>query len=160
MGVPARSVPVLPARSPARRPVPRRRPGTRRSPGRQNPGLRLIGRSAHAVTHLHESGLVRTAATGRRWIVLIGALLLLIVAINVVTVSYGSMASKLETRIQGIERQNVILKSSQTAALAMPEVQKRAEAEGMYLTEPDIIAYRSFEPSDFAVAAQRLAAGG
>ena len=57
-------------------------------------------------------GLVRTAATGRRWIFVIGALLLAIVAINVVTVSYGAMASKLETQIESIERQNAIPKSS------------------------------------------------
>jgi hypothetical protein len=146
---------------PARRTIPRRRPATRRRPGaRQHSGLRLIGKSAHAVTHFPESGLVRTAATGRRWIFVIGALLLAIVAINVVTVSYGSMASKLETQIESIERQNAILKSSQTAALAMPRVQAQAEAEGMYRPEPDAINYRSFQPGDYAAAAERLAAGG
>lgn len=160
MGAPARTMPVLPARTPARR-VPRRRPGTRRRPAhRHNSGLRLIGRSAHAVTHFPESGLVRTAAAGRRWIAVVGVLLLAIVAINVVTVSYGSTASKLETQIEAIERQNAILKSSQTAALSMPEVQEKAEAEGMFLPEPDEIRYRSFQPSDFAAAAQRLASGG
>lgn len=161
MGAPARAVPVLPARVPARRTMPRRRPATRRRPGaRQHSGLRLIGKSAHAVTHFPESGLVRTAATGRRWIFVIGALLLAIVAINVVTVSYGSMTSKLETQIESIERQNAILKSSQTAALAMPRVQAQAEAEGMYLPEPDAIHYRSFQPGDYEAAAARLAAGG
>lgn len=159
MGAPAR-MPVLPARTPARS-IPRRRPATRRRPGsRQHSGLRLIGKSAQAVTHFPESGLVRTAATGRRWILVIGAMLLAIVAINVVTVSYGSMASKLETKIEAIERQNSILKSSQTAALAMPRVQSKAEAEGMILPEPDAINYRSFRSSDYAAAAERLAAGG
>ncbi len=159
MGAPARTVPVLPARVPARR-IPRRRPATRRPGARQHSGLRLIGRSAHAVTHFPESGLVRTAATGRRWILVIGALLLATVAINVVTVSYGSMASKLETQIESIERQSAILKSSQTAALAMPRVQAKAESEGMVLPEPDAVRYHSFHPSDYAAAADRLAAGG
>ena len=127
MGAPARTVPVLPARVPARRTIPRRRPATRRRPGtRSHSGLRLVGKSARAVTHFPESGLVRTAAAGRRWIFVIGALLLAIVAINVVTVSYGAMASKLETQIESIERQNAILRSSQTAALAMPRVQAQA----------------------------------
>ena len=161
MAAPARAVPVLPARAPARRSIPGRRPATRRRPGgRQHSGLRLIGKSAHAVTHFPESGLVRTAATGRRWIFVIGALLLAIVAINVVTVSYGSMASKLETEIEAIEKQNAILKSSQTAALAMPRVQSEAASEGMYLPEPDAIHYRSFRSGDFEAAAERLAAGG
>lgn len=160
MGAPARTMPVLPARAPARRSIPRRPATPRRSGNRQHSRLRLIGRSAHAVTHFPESGLVRTAATGRRWILVIGAMLLAIVAINVVTVSYGSMASKLETKIEAIERQNSILKSSQTAALAMPRVQSQAEAEGMILPEPDAITYRSFKPTDYAAAAERLAAGG
>jgi len=90
----------------------------------------------------------------------IGALLLAIVAINVVTVSYGSMASKLEMEIEAIQRQSEILKSSQTAALAMPRVQAEAGAEGMYLPEPDDIVYRSFQQSDYEAAAARLAAGG
>ena len=103
---------------------------------------------------------MRTAATGRRWIFVIGALLLAIVAINVVTVSYGAMASKIETQIESIQRQNTILKSAQTAALAMPRVQAQAADEGMYLPEPDAIHYRSFQNSDYAAAAERLAAGG
>jgi len=161
MGAPARVGTVLPARAPARRPAPRRRSApNRRSAPRHNPGLRLIGRTAHAVTHLPESGVVRTAAAGRRWIFLVGALLLLIVGINVITVSYGATASKLETQIEAIERQNAILKSTETAALAMPRVQKQAGAEGMFLPEPDDIVYRSFQRSDYAAAAERLAAGG
>ncbi|MBN8867229.1 MAG: hypothetical protein J0H98_06720 [Solirubrobacterales bacterium] len=159
MGAPAR-VPVLPARRPARQ-VPRRRPSTRRRPGsRSHSRLRLIGRTAHVVTHLPESGVVRTAATGRRWIAVIGVLLMMIVGINVVTVSYGAMSSKIETQIEGLERQNAILKSSETAALSMPRVQKQAQADGMALPAPDEINYRNFSPSDYAAAAQRLAAGG
>lgn len=165
MGAPARVGTVLPARAPARRPMPGRRPATRRPatgrrPARHNPGLRLIGRTAHVVTHLPESGVVRTAAAGRRWIFVVCALLLVIVGINVITVSYGATASKLETEIEAIERQNAILKSSETAALAMPRVQTQAGTEGMFLPEPDAIVYRSFQPSDYAAAAARLAAGG
>lgn len=160
MGAPARALPVLPAHRPARRAIPKRRSPARRRPARQQPGLRLIGRSAHVVTHFPESGLVRTAATGRRWILLVGALLLAIVAINVVVVSYGATASRIETRIESIERQNAILESARTEALAMPQVQSQAEAEGMFLPEPDAIHYRSFQESDYAAAAARLAAGG
>lgn len=161
MGAPARVGTVLPARAPSRRPAPGRRPATRRRGNSgHNPGLRLIGRTAHVVTHLPESGVVRTAAAGRRWIFVVCALLLLIVGINVITVSYGATASKLETEIEAIERQNAILKSSETAALAMPRVQNQAGTDGMFLPEPDDIVYRSFQPSDYAAAAARLAAGG
>jgi hypothetical protein len=161
MGAPARTMPVLPTRAPARRSIPRRRPGVRRRPGsRSHSGLRLVGKSARAVTHFPESGLVRTAATGRRWIFVIGALLLAIVAINVVTVSYGAMSSKIETQIESIERQSEILKSTRTAALSMPRVQSQADTDGMVLPEPDQIHYRSFQPGDYEAAAARLAAGG
>ena len=160
MGAPARTVPVLPARRPARRAVPRRRPATGRPAGNQPSRLRLIRGTARAVTHLPETGAVRIAATGRRWIAVIAVLLLGIVGINVITVSYGASASKLETRIEALERQNAILKSSETAALAMPRVQSQAGEEGMFLPAPDDIVYRSFQERDYAAAAERLAAGG
>ena len=76
------------------------------------------------------------------------------------TVSYGATASKLETQIEAIERQNAILKSSQTAALSMPRVQDQATAEGMYLPEPTASSTGHSGNPTIAAAAARLAAGG
>ena len=53
MGAPARTVPVLPARRPARRAVPRRRPATSRPGGSQPSRLRLIRGTARAGMELH-----------------------------------------------------------------------------------------------------------
>ena len=83
-----------------------------------------------------------------------------IVGINLLTVSYGSTASRLETQIQTLERKNTILRSSEMSATSMPRVREAALAGGMVVPETDEIVYRSFSPGDFAAAAQRLAADG
>ncbi|MBK5110533.1 MAG: hypothetical protein JJE10_04095 [Thermoleophilia bacterium] len=112
------------------------------------------------MTHLPESSAVVGISRSRLWIAVIGALLIGIVGINLVTVSYGSMASRLETQIQKLEQRNSILRSSETSAMSMPRVRNAALAAGMAAPATDEIRYRSFAPGDFAAAAQRLAADG
>lgn len=151
---------VLPAHAPARRrsrSAPTRR-GARSA--RRGQGRRLVGRTAQAVTHLPDSGAVVGISRGRLWIAVIGILLIGIVGINLLTVSYGSTASRLETQIQTLERRNTILRSSEMSATSMPRVREAALADGMVVPETDEIVYRSFSPGDFTAAAQRLAADG
>ncbi len=155
---------VLPAQIPSRRrlrPAPARRPAgpnrRRRGAGRNRT---LIGRTAHAVTNLPESGAVIGISRSRLWIAVIGVILIGIVGINLVTVSYGSMASRFETQIQELEQRNSILRSSEAAATSMPRVREAALSAGMAVPATDEIRYRSFAPGDFAAAAQRLAADG
>ena len=76
------------------------------------------------------------------------------------TVSYGAMASRIETDIEKLERQNSILSSQTTRALSMPRVRDAASAAGMTAPATDEITYREFGPEVFAAAAQRLAAEG
>jgi len=90
----------------------------------------------------------------------IGVLLIGIVAINVVTVSYGAMSSRIGTDIAELQRQNSILTSQVTNSLSMPRVRSEALAAGMTAPATDEIVYREFDPADFAAAAQRLAAEG
>lgn len=155
---------VLPAHAPGRRrarPVPARRPsGPARQRRNKGQRRRLIGRTAQVVTHLPESGAVVGISRSRLWIAVIGVLLIGIVGINLITVSYGSMASRFETQIQKLEQRNSILRSSETAAMSMPRVRNAALAAGMVAPATDEIRYRSFTPGDFAAAAQRLAADG
>ncbi|MGK2955173.1 MAG: hypothetical protein ACSLFI_05820 [Solirubrobacterales bacterium] len=163
MAAPARQMSAMPAVLPApgrrrnrttptrrRRPAPRKRHQTRH----------LVGRTAHVVTHLPETGAVVGASRSRVWIAVIGVLLIGLVAINVVTVSYGAMASNIDADIQALERQNAILRSSETAALSMPRVQGAATAAGMAVPDPTELRYLNFKPGDIAAAAQRLAAEG
>ena len=138
-------------RSPSRRPVAApKRQGTRR----------FVRGTAHAVTHLPESSAVVGISRSRVWIAVIGILLIGIVAVNVLTVSYGSMASNIEADIDTLNSRNAILKSTETNALSMPRVTSAATAAGMTLPETTDVRYRSYQPGDIAAAAQRLAAEG
>lgn len=146
--------------SPSRR---RRSTTTRRrpvAPPRGRPTRRIVGRTAHVVTHLPESSAVVGMSRSRVWIAVIGVLLIGIVGINVLTVSYGSMASNVEAEIDGLQRRNAILKSNETTALSMPRVREAALAAGMTVPDPIDIEYRTYRPGDITAAAQRLAAEG
>jgi hypothetical protein len=167
MGAAARRLEAMPQPSPSTLPSPRRRrpqhqtaPARRRPAGRRPARRRFVGRSAHVVGRLPESAAVRRISGSRLWIALIGALLIGIVGINVLTVSYGSMASQIERDIEKLERQNSILGSQTTRSLSMPRVRAAASSAGMYAPATDEIRYREFGPEVFAAAAQRLAAEG
>jgi hypothetical protein len=172
----ARSARAVPQRSePSRRTAPGRRPATgrphparRQAPARRRSGTAvrrtrtqgLVGRTANAVTALPETGAVRRIARGRAWIAIIGVLLIGIVAINVVTVSYGAMSSRIGTDTAELQRQNSILSSQITTSLSMPRVRDAAASAGMAMPAGDQIIYRQYQPGDIAAAAERLAAEG
>ena len=169
MGAAARKLEALPRHAPAtlpprrrRRPVRHPEPGRRRTaaPARPVQRRRLVGRGAHAVGRLPESTAVRRISKSRLWIAVIGVLLTGIVLVNVLTVSYGSMASGIETNTEKLERQNSILSSTITKSLSMPRVRSAAAEAGMIVPATTEIEYREFGPEVFAAAAQRLAAEG
>ncbi|MBK5233067.1 MAG: hypothetical protein JJE13_08830 [Thermoleophilia bacterium] len=141
-----------PRSTPARRPSPQRR--------QRHGGRRLVGRTAHAVTHLPETRPVVGISRSRVWIAVIGVLLTGLVSINVMTVSYGASSSKVDAQIQSLERRNAILKSTETEVLSMPRVHDTAVAAGMAVPDPQELRYLHFKPGDIAAAAQRLAAEG
>src|SRR5687767_11636042 len=100
----ARSMPsAAPARSsPARRaPAPGRRPRARLAPRRRRSGQTpiagfvpvAVGRTAGAVGGLADSGLVVRLTRSRLWIGLLGALLVGIVALNVMALSFNASQS-------------------------------------------------------------------
>ncbi len=91
---------------------------------------------------------------------MIGALLIGIVLVNVLTVSYGAMASRVETNTEKLERKNSILSSSTTQALSMPRVRSAAAEAGMIVPTTTEIRYLESGPEVVAAAAQRLAAEG
>lgn len=166
MAAPARQMPapalpaVLPApgRRRSRRPAPVRRRGP--APGRRSSGRRLVGRTAQVVTHLPETNAVVGISRSRVWIAVIGVLLTGLVAINVMTVSYGASSSRTDTQIQALERRSAILKSTETRMLSMPRVRDAAVAAGMSVPDPEELNYLQYKPGDIAAAAQRLAAEG
>lgn len=162
MAAPARQMTsALPAALPARR-TRRSAPAGHRHPAapKRHQTRRLVRGTAQAVTHLPESSAVVGMSRSRVWIAVIGILLTGIVAINVLTVSYGSMASNIDADIQTLKNRNAILKSSEVTALSMPRVRNAALAAGMAVPDPQEIRYLTFNDGDVAAAAQRLAAEG
>lgn len=109
---------------------------------------------------LPDSGAVRGVSQTRLWIVVLGLLLAGIVAVNVVAVSFATQASRNQSAIQELERENSILRSAGIEAVAMPTVLTEASEAGMARPDPTTIRYIEHSPSDFAAAAQRLAAEG
>jgi len=165
MAAPARqmSASALPAVLPAPgRRRPRATPARRPSPQRhqRHGGRRFVGRTAHVVTHLPESGAVVGISRSRVWIAIIGILLTGLVTINVMTVSYGASSSKIDAQIQSLERRNAILRSTETEMLSMPRVHDAAVAAGMTSPDPEEVRYLHYKPGDIAAAAARLAAEG
>jgi hypothetical protein len=168
MGAAAPQLDPLPREAPATLPRRRRGPARHPGPGRRRPAAparpaqrrRLVGRGAHAVGRLPESSAVRRISGSRIWIAVIGVLLIGIVLVNVLTVSYGAMASRVETNIEKLERQNSILTSATTRKLSMPRVRAAAADAGMVVPATTEIHYREYGPEVFAAAAQRLAAEG
>lgn len=109
---------------------------------------------------LPDSGAVRGVSRSRLWIVVIGLLLTGIVAVNVVAVSFATQASRNQSAIQELERENSILRSAGVEAISMPTVISEAADTGMAHPDPTTIRYLEHSPSDIAAAAQRLAAEG
>src|SRR5207245_4212759 len=104
----ARPAPARAVTAPA--PVPRRaRPRPKRATGGQ-PSLAIaVGRTAGAVRHLPDSGLVVRMTRGRAWIGVLGVLLVGIVALNVVTLSFAASSGKIYQNIEALEQDNSVI---------------------------------------------------
>jgi hypothetical protein len=166
---PARS-PRVPARRPAKR-----RPSSGRSQSARRPRTarpyagtpmpaRLVpiavGRTAGAVSGLAELGVVHRLTRGRLWIGALAALLVGIVALNVVALSFNASSSKATRQTDVLERQISTLRAQIAATGASNErVQSLAAGLGMTVPEPGAIGYVNASESDAARAAERLASG-
>ena len=151
------------SRAPARRAPARRRPtpSIRRSPGRAAGHLSLVvGRTAVAVRQLPDSGLVVRLTRGRAWIGVLGVLLVGIVALNVATLSFAASAGHVEQNIQALEEENSLLRSREARLFSAPRVRHEAAGQGLVMPSADLTHPIQADPSDVAVAAQRLAAAG
>jgi len=147
---PARQAPSR--KAPARRKVPARRPGGQLIP--------IAVGTATAVRHLPDSSLMVRMTRGRAWIAVLGLLLAGIVAVNVVTLSVAATAGHVERNIEALDQENSILRSRDAQRSGTARVRHDAAALGLTVASSDAIGYVQFDPGDFAVAAQRLAAAG
>ncbi len=96
---------------------------------------------------------------GRVWIFLLAILLGGIVAINVVGLGLSASSSATESRIDGFQSDNGILRSRIAQLLSTEVIQENAANDGLAIPPPDAIHYVDHNDADFAKAAKRLAAG-
>jgi hypothetical protein len=157
---PARKAPArkAPARkAPARAPR-RATPKTRRVNGQLIP--LAVGRTAVAVRHLPDSGLVVRMTRGRAWIAVLGLLLVGIVGLNVVTLSFAASSGKIDESITALEAENSILQNRTAKIYGIGRVRQEAGPLGLAMPSSETIHFTDAGPKDVATAAARLAAAG
>jgi hypothetical protein len=138
-------------RAPARRPV--------ASGGVVALPVVAVGRTAHAVGGIADSGFVHGLVRSRAWIGVLGALLAGIVAINVIGLSLSASNSRVAAKIDALERSTSVSRSRIAARSSTDKIQKAAAALGLAIPEPDRVHYLHAGGNDAATAAKRLAAG-
>lgn len=157
----ARSAPAR--RQPARRPPARKNAAPARRRAQQTPIVGFVpvavGRTAGAVGGLADSGLVLRLTRGRLWIGLLGALLVGIVALNVMALSFSSASSSAGTRADELIRQNSALRTQIATNLSSEQVAAEAAKLGLVVPNAGAIRYLHTSPGDAAAAAKRLRDG-
>jgi hypothetical protein len=118
-----------------------------------------VGRTAHAVGGIADSGFVHGLVRSRAWIGVLGALLAGIVAINVIGLSLSASNSRVAAKIDALERSTSVSRSRIAARSSTDKIQKAAAALGLAIPEPDNVHYLHSGGDDAAAAAKRLAAG-
>ena len=90
-----------------------------------------VGRTALAVGGLADSGLVVRLTRGRLWIGALAALLVGIVALNVMALSLNASSSKSAGAADGLERQNSALRAQLAEQLSNDRIQQTASLLGL-----------------------------
>jgi hypothetical protein len=118
-----------------------------------------VGRTAVAVGHVADSGLVVRLTRSRLWIGLLAGLLTGIVGLNVYALSLNASASKVAQSAERLARENSTLRAQLTERLSNERVQVAAAELGLALPEPDAIRYLRSQDGDAETAAKRLLDG-
>ncbi|HSJ18827.1 MAG TPA: hypothetical protein VK920_12095, partial [Solirubrobacterales bacterium] len=160
----AATAPAPARRRPARRaPAKRRRPARRREPARRAADPHLIpsaaARTAGAVGDIADSGLMVRLTRGRLWIAVLATLLAGIVALNVVSLSFSSSASRVAERSEQLKQANSVLEARLAKKLSSQRVKSIAAGLGFEIPKPEDIVYLSPDGRDPHVAARRIQAG-
>jgi len=142
-------------KAPARAP---RRARTGRAAAVGGQLLPFAGRTAVAVGHLPDSGLMVRLTRGRAWIALLGVLLAGIVTLNVITLSFASSSSKIDEQITALDQENPILRGRDARVNSPGPIRQAAGELGLAMPPSEDIHFTDAGPADVATAAQRLAA--
>jgi hypothetical protein len=159
----ARTAPAPGRRRAARRAPARRRRPARRAQPRRSPAAHLIpsaaARTAGAVGDIADSGLMVRLTRGRLWIAVLATLLAGIVALNVVSLSISSSASRVAERSEQLKQENSVLEAHLAKKLSSQRVKAIAAGLGFEIPDPEDVVYLSPDGRDPQVAARRLQAG-
>ncbi len=147
--------------APARRAPARRTPAKRRRQHTPSVGFVVPAalRTAGAVGGIADSGLMVRLTRGRLWIGMLAALLVGIVALNVLALSFNSSSSEAGRAAEALARQNSALRAQIAGLTASEQVHQTAGRLGLHVPNPDQIGYLRPSPDDAATAAKRLRAG-
>jgi hypothetical protein len=156
---PARRAPVK--RAPARKPAARTSAGRRRRQHTPSAGFVVPAalRTAGAVGGLADSGVVVRLTRGRLWIGMLAALLVGIVALNVLALSFNASSSEAGRAADELKRQNSAYRAQIAEVTASDQVHQTAGRLGLHVPNPDQIGYLRPSPEDAATAAKRLRDG-
>jgi uncharacterized membrane protein YgcG len=158
------------------RPAPRRKPrNARRRPApraraRQAPAARLVRpamagaalfpqaavRSAGAVRDLSDSSLIMRLTRGRGWIAVLGAMLVGIVALNVISLSLTAGSGRLSLQIDELKTEISGLHAQIDERLSASKVEAEAARLGLANPDPKAITYLSASDGDAARLAHLL----
>jgi len=162
-----------PATAPRPRPRPARKSPTRRSQRprvRQAPAARLVRpalagaalfpqaavRSVGAVRDISDSTLIMRLTRGRGWIAVLGALLVGIVALNVVSLSLTAGSGRLSLQIDGLKTEISSLHAQIDERLSAAKVENEASRLGLAVPDPKAITYLNAGDGDAARLAHLL----
>lgn len=163
----ARRVAASPSRrASASRPALKPRPARTAPPRRRSQTTPVVGfvpiavgRTAGAVGGMADSGLVVRLTRGRLWIGVLAALLVGIVALNVLSLSLNASSSHLAQQADGLKRANSALQARIAGEVSNEQVLAGAAELGLFYPATDATRYLSLKPNDAAVAARRLQMG-
>ena len=113
-------------------------------------------RGAGAVRDLSDSGLIVRLTRGRGWIAVLSALLGVIVALNVLSLSLNAGSGRLSLQIDELKTQNSALRAQIDERLSASRVEAEASRLGLAVPDPKGITYLSAADGDAARLARLL----
>jgi hypothetical protein len=105
-------------------------------------------RTAGAVRDLSDSSLIMRLTRGRGWIAVLCALLVGIVALNVVSLSLNAGSGRLEQQISELERANSGLRAEVAQELSSSRIAQLAPGLGYYVPDPEDVGYLKARDAD------------
>jgi hypothetical protein len=146
--------------APARRAPARKRAAPRRRQHTPAAGFVPVAlRTAGAVGGIADSGVVLRLTRGRLWIGMLAALLVGIVALNVIALSFNASSSDAARQADVLNRQNSAFRAQIAELTASAQVQQTAGRLGLHVPNPDQIGYLKPGADDAVTAAKRLRDG-